>query len=195
MGAPEMIVFMKKAMELKKVKRIGWVRKKVKDPESVADHSFSLALMAYVYGRKLGLDAERCMKMGLIHDMCEAYTGDIPGWSNPPPTRKKMMMKQRRERAGMRKIASLLPGDLDSEVLSLWEELEARKTSEARLVKDLDKLEMCMQALTYAKKERKKTDAMTKFRQFFEDGDVNIRTPEVRKLFEPLLAEYLKTIR
>ena len=47
--------------------------------ESVAEHSWRLALMAYWVSDEFPeLDTAKVIKMCLIHDLGEAFTGDIP---------------------------------------------------------------------------------------------------------------------
>jgi 5'-deoxynucleotidase YfbR-like HD superfamily hydrolase len=185
--AMDLLEFAKKVRALKELKRSGWVEKGVRDPESVADHSFMLAVLSYVYSKKFGLDVDKAVKMALIHDICEVYSGDIPDKIRDedqpvPDSRKKEL-----EREGLEKLISLLPGDFSGEIYDLWKEFEKRETPEAKLVKDLDKLEMCMQAEEYAKRGSKE-----KFEEFFEDGNLNIKTPEIRKIFEKIYGEFRK---
>ncbi|MCK4335099.1 MAG: HD domain-containing protein [Candidatus Aenigmarchaeota archaeon] len=181
----DLLEFAKKVRELKDLKRTGWVEKGVRDPESVADHSFMLAVLAYVYSKKLGLDADKAVKMALLHDICEVYSGDIPDKirdeDQPVPDSEKREI----EREGLKKLTSLLPEDFSSEIYDLWKEFEARETKEAKLVKDLDKLEMCMQALDYSKNYEN-------LEEFFEDGRLNIKTPEIKKLFEKIYGDFRK---
>ncbi len=181
----DLLEFAKKVRELKELKRTGWIEKGVRDPESVADHSFMLAVLAYVYSKKLGLDTDKCVKMALLHDICEVYSGDIPDKvrdeDQPVPDSEKKKLEER----GLKKMISLLPEDFAKEIYGLWKEFEARETKEARLVKDLDKLEMCMQAGEYSKKYKN-------MEEFFEDGNLNIKTPEMRKLFERIYGKFRK---
>ncbi|MEE9323663.1 MAG: HD domain-containing protein [Candidatus Aenigmarchaeota archaeon] len=178
-----LLEFTKKVRELKEIKRTGWVEKGVRDPESVADHSFMLAVLAYLYSKKLGLDTDRCVKMALLHDICEAYSGDIPDKIRDEDQPVPDSEKKKLEEQGLEKLISLLPEDFAKEIHGLWKEFEARETKEAKLVKDLDKLEMCMQALEYSKKYKN-------MEEFFEDGNLNIKTPEIRKLFEKIDGEF-----
>jgi putative hydrolase of HD superfamily len=63
---------------LKKVRRSGWMFKAgISSAESVADHSFSLSVMAMVFSDLKGLNTERAVKMAIIHDLAESITGDI----------------------------------------------------------------------------------------------------------------------
>jgi putative hydrolase of HD superfamily len=185
----DILEFARKVAGLKRLKRTGWVIKGVKSPESVAEHSFMLAILAYAYSKKLGLNTNKCVKMALVHDLCEAYSGDIPSRMRARDKPMPDSSKKRLELHGLNKITSLLPKNQAGEIRSLWKEFEARKSRESKLVKDLDKLEMCMQALEYAK-SGKNPKARKKFAEFFEDGEKNIRTPEIRKAFKKILRDF-----
>jgi len=175
--------FAKKVRELKDLKRTGWVQRGVRDPESVADHSFMLAILAYVYAKKFGLDSGKAVKMALIHDICEVYSGDIADRIRDEDQVVPDSRKRELERSGLEKIVSFLPKDLAKEIYDLWEDFEYRKSKEAEIVKDLDKFEMCLQAMEYSKKYKN-------LEEFFEDGRLNIKNPEIRKLFEKIYGEF-----
>ena len=145
-----------------------------------------LAAMAYFYSKKLGLNADKCIKMALFHDVGEAFSGDIPDRIRDSDRTMPRAEKAKREAEGMHKMLSLLPAAEANEMRGLCEEFVARKTQEAQLVKDLDKLEMCMQALEYARTDKNKK----KFAEFFEDGEQNITTPEIRAAFSEVHAGF-----
>jgi 5'-deoxynucleotidase YfbR-like HD superfamily hydrolase len=71
-----LINFMKYVSKLKEVKRTGWVRNNIDNPESVADHSFSAAILGSLLCPE-DLNKEKVMKMLLYHDLAESVTGDI----------------------------------------------------------------------------------------------------------------------
>ena len=76
---PDYLDFLKNVGKSKRLLRTGWVREKVKDPESVAEHSFRVSVLAMVLTDKLGydLDKNKLIKMALLHDLGEVITGDI----------------------------------------------------------------------------------------------------------------------
>ena len=89
----------------------------------------------------IDLDIVRCMKIGLVHDLAEALVGDIT-----PHCGVSKEEKARREAEAMETIRASLPGSaVGAEIVALWHEYEAGATPEARVMKDLDKFEMCMQ--------------------------------------------------
>lgn len=78
----DLITFFVEVGKLKKMKRRGWVIRGVKDPETIAEHTFRMALMAWVFGKRKRLDIQQILKMALIHDLCEVYAGDTTPYDN-----------------------------------------------------------------------------------------------------------------
>ena len=72
-----MLDFFKTAANLKNISRQGWVDKlSIDDPESVADHSYSMAVMSMVISDIGNYDSEKILKMALLHDLAESKIGD-----------------------------------------------------------------------------------------------------------------------
>nr|WP_286207216.1 HD domain-containing protein [Thermomicrobium sp. CFH 73360] len=164
-----MLRFARAIGRLKTLRRQGWIDRGVREPESVADHSFRLALMAWVLAqRRPDLDATRAMLLALVHDAAEAIAGDRTPFdaalqSGAEPA---VLFRQRpvydpeaearktaAERAALRELAALLPGLVGERLLETWEEYEAALTAEARFVRQLDKLETVLQALEYRERQ------------------------------------------
>ena len=80
------------------------------------------------------LDIEKVIKMCLIHDFGEAITGDIPAFL-------KTEENEQDENAAVVRLLSELPSDMQSEFLSLFDEMNAKETPDAKLFKSLDNLE------------------------------------------------------
>jgi putative hydrolase of HD superfamily len=127
---------------MKMLKRAGWVKRRVDNPESDADHSYSLALLTLLLAPK-ELDLLKCLKLALIHDLPEAFCGDfIPGELEPSE-------KAKLERSAMQKVCS----DIDCpELMDLFEEYEQNSTPEAQFVKTLDRLDNVFTARFYERK-------------------------------------------
>ena len=142
--------------KIKKVKRSGWVKRGVKDAESVADHSYRMAMMAIMLANKLSLNSEKLIKMALIHDVAEGVTSDII-WEQGTNIIGNHEEKTLFERKVMKEIFK------ESEDLYLlWEEFEKQTTREAKILKCIDKLEMLIQAGEYEKAEEN-TESLQEF--------------------------------
>lgn len=107
--------------------------------ESVAEHSWRLALMAYLVKDELPeADIDRVIRMCLFHDMGEAVTGDIPAFE-------KTERDEDVEQTAVAGILEKLPEPYRTETEELFREMEAMQTPEAKLYKALDKLEALIQ--------------------------------------------------
>lgn len=109
--------------------------------ESTAEHSWRLALLALTLGgERPDLDLRRTLELCLVHDLGEAYEGDIPAVAPCDPARKAAV-----ERRAVERLTALLPPPAAQRIRALWEEYEAGTTPEARWVKALDKAETIVQ--------------------------------------------------
>jgi putative hydrolase of HD superfamily len=108
----------------------GWVRAGIGTPESVADHSWGMALLAIVLCPD-DLDRERVLALAIVHDLAEVRVGDIT------PDEMPRDVKRERERIA---AASLLREH--PKLWALWEDYEQARSPEAKFVHELDKLEM-----------------------------------------------------
>lgn len=76
-GIEGLIDFLSIVGRLKRLPRTGWVEAGIKEPESVADHSFRTAVLAMIPADLEGLDSDKVMRMALLHDLAEVETGDL----------------------------------------------------------------------------------------------------------------------
>ena len=108
-------------------------------PESVAEHSWRTALMAMLTANAFPeADIDKVIRMCLIHDLGEAFTGDIPSFD-------KTEADSKTEELALRQWVQTFPSPEREEWLALYEEMEAQQTQEARIYKALDKLEAVIQ--------------------------------------------------
>ena len=118
---------------LKERTRHAWM--KSGRQESVAEHSWRMALMAYFLRDQFpNADLTRVLLMALLHDMGEVFTGDIP-------TFEKTDADRAREHELRDKWIDALPAPYAAEVRSLFAEMDAMETEEAKIVKSLDRME------------------------------------------------------
>ena len=130
---------------LKLSKRTGWFHHGVPAPESIADHMYRMAMLAMLV-TYAELDVRKCVMMALVHDLAEAQVGDLT-----PMCQVDKEEKTRREHAAIEYLTRNLLADTPAaqQIRALWDEYEARATPEARLVKDLDCFELCLQTYEY----------------------------------------------
>ena len=108
--------------------------------ESVAEHSWQMALMAMLMHRHLEqpVDVGKTLRMILTHDLVEAEVGDVPFFDRS----ERRAMKAEREREAIELIRTRLGGDIGQEIYDLWYEYEAKATPEAKFAGALDHLEV-----------------------------------------------------
>ncbi|MCR5825479.1 MAG: HD domain-containing protein [Oscillospiraceae bacterium] len=107
--------------------------------ESVAEHSWRISLMAYFVADLFPeADMDKVIRMCLIHDLGECFTGDIPTF------RKTQADEAREERLLYEWVASL-PQPYCDELRALYEEMAARETLEAKIYKAMDSMEAVIQ--------------------------------------------------
>lgn len=172
--AEKFIDFYKKVLQLKKTVRKGWAERKVPEPESVAEHSFGVSILALFFSLDSGLDTEKLIKTALIHDLCEAITGDITPNDNIP-----LEEKQKREYDAAINILGQM--DESGELLELWNDFEHERTPEGKLVKELDRLEMVLQAFDYENTNHMKLD------EFYEFSGEKLNTPVLKTIFKKIV--------
>ena len=140
-----LLQFLRDAERLKTVTRSAFTS--TGEVESVAEHSWRLALMASLIAPEFpDVDASRLVRMCLVHDLGEAIGGDIPA---PEQARRRadgaLEGKSASERRDLLTLVQPLPQSLRDEVVGLWDEYESAETPTAKLAKALDKLETILQ--------------------------------------------------
>ncbi|MCF7920973.1 MAG: HD domain-containing protein [Candidatus Cloacimonetes bacterium] len=132
-------------LRLKALYRQGWLQRKIPEifTESVADHSFGIAMLALLLCPP-ELDKLKVLEIALLHETGECIIGDLTPWDNITDADKSQI-----ELDAVLEILGQLP---DGErLISLWKEFEYETSEEGRFVRQLDKLEMGLQAEVYTK--------------------------------------------
>jgi len=131
--------FIKTTEELKKLLRHSWLSDNRQ--ESVAEHTWRMALMAIVIHPHLDFSADlnHTLKLIIIHDLAEILAGDYHAFKNVPQN------KHQLEKKSLQKLLHNLPIATQNEIVSLWEEFEDNLTPEAKFAQSLDKLEVLIQ--------------------------------------------------
>lgn len=107
--------------------------------ESVAEHSWMMTLMAFFMRDEFPeADMDKVIRMCIIHDLGEAFTGDIPTFDKTEEDEKK-------EEELLNQWVKGLPDFYSKEMQSLYQEMEERTTLEAKIYKAIDGLEAVIQ--------------------------------------------------
>jgi putative hydrolase of HD superfamily len=176
MTTKDIIDLAKEIGRSKKIRRSGWVREGVNSAESVADHSFRVVVLCMVLANYFKVDQTKLIKMAIIHDLGETKTGDLVVERgkkvNPVEKTKKEMLEDQA-------VVELL-GKFGKEYHLVFHEMIERKTPEAKLFWQLDKLEMAIQAKEYEKENG------IKAKEFYENAKMHIRDPALIECLEIL---------
>ena len=176
-------------------------------PDSATDHTFRMAVMAWLFGSGRKLNTEKALKMALIHDLCKVFTGDITPYDGLLPENKKERDefvrkwrrlslkektkrhndKRRKEYRGFRKLVSKLPQGLRKEMLSLWTDYHEQKSPEARLMFQLDMAENLIEAFEWCQRHKGFPT-----RPWWEHADEVIHDPVLLEFLEEISRQELK---
>ncbi|AKU09356.1 HD domain-containing protein [Haloferax gibbonsii] len=180
--------------DLKDELRTGWVLRNIDSPESVAAHTWGTASLCLLYAEQEDVDRQKAVTMALIHDLGEARTGDI---ATRAEDGRQTISTSEKEAAERGAVTDLVGPFADTELLSLWEEYEARDTPTAQFVKDMDLIDNCLQALKYECQgrydEAETNDHFAEFEnldEFFATAAPRIQTEFGQDLFEQIKSQY-----
>ena len=175
----QLYTFWQYAAALKREPRKGWQKRVEGRVESVADHSYALALLALYEGERRGLALGKILKLALIHDLEEAIIGDL----TPRDKAKLGAGKVQAEKeVAIRELLSKLPAKRRQAYLRLWLDLRERRSREARLVHELDKVEMAFQAKEYGRRK-----GQHKMRVFYDSASRETNDPVLKKALASIL--------
>ena len=137
MDIKDFLNIMETAEKLKCNTRHSWTSTNRK--ESVAEHTWRLALMAYFVKDEFpDADINKVILMCLFHDLGEAFTGDIPAFI-------KSESDEIAEEKAIADFCDSLHQPYRAELTDLFREMFELKTTEAKLCKALDKMEVLIQ--------------------------------------------------
>lgn len=174
----KLLDFYKYLDKLKRTKRAGWVKAGIPDSESVSDHSFSTSVLSMILADKLEVNKEKFIKMALIHELGESIIGDVVWHSQAKGTNEAVLAKKEKDEGkAMRKILKTLE---DKEYLDLWIEMEEKKTREAIMHKEIDRLDVAFQAFFNEKRTGVNLDV------FFEFAEKFTRDKEIKKILKKI---------
>lgn len=169
----DILDFILQVGKLKRMPRLYWALRGIKNPETVAGHIFTLATMAWAFGKKKkGLNQEKLLKMALCHQLPAIETGDTTPYdqilSGGEPEKKRALEKMIRlsreekrrifledynkEKRALERITQDLSPSLRKEMIDLWEDYKNKRSKEAYFLNQLNTLAILLQGLLYEKK-------------------------------------------
>ncbi len=169
--------------KLKRLQRTGWVVRGVPYPETVADHSWRMTAMAMQKEediKRLGADIDKVIEMCLVHDVAEAVIGDIIPEKHQIGD-KKISKSEKRE---LEKNAIIEMSEKYNfpKLKELFIEHEEGQTIEARVVKDLDKVDMLLQAYEY----KKMFPNITRLDEFMLNNHADVKLPFFKEIVQEI---------
>ncbi|MDC0036197.1 HD domain-containing protein [Nitrosopumilus sp.] len=176
----ELLDFFKTGLNLKNISRQGWIDKlAIEHPESVADHSYSMALIAMVISDLENYDSQKILKMVLLHDLAESKIGDFT------PEQITKDKKERMENNAFDEIIKKLPDTIKSDYCEIWKDYQNQTSPESQIVHQIDRLEMVLQAKMYQKQGYSKEDIEI----FLESAKTSITHPKLKELLDQIVEE------
>ena len=197
--------FLFEVSKLKRIPRTGWILMDVKNPETVAEHSFRLAVTSWVFAHKKGLKTGKAIKIALAHDLCEVYAGDVTTllyhpefqyaktkkerkaiemkWARLPALKKEEIGRKKflQEQKALRRLLRPLHKEFQNELGSLWLDYEKNLSQEGKLVQELNSIEALLQSIEYFGTDLRKSGTT-----WWESTEELVR--------DPLLVQFLETI-
>lgn len=166
--------FLFEAGTLKNQRRTGWWLAGIKDPESIAEHSWRTALIASVLAGMEGADPARAALLAVWHDTQESRTGDIPhlGRRYLDAADPKDVTKDQ--------IADM-PEPVAAAISRFVGEYEDGTSLEAICARDADKLECLVQGLEY------RDQGHANVQRWIDNSATRLKTDSANRLAEELL--------
>src|SRR3989344_2717716 len=171
--------FLKLVGKSKRIPRTGWVREKVKNPESIAEHSFRVGVIAMILADDLLVNKEKVMKMALLHDLGETFTGDIVWTRGDVVDIKIRDQKEKEELKNLIKFFNTI--DKGEEFIKIFKEMLLADSEEARIFWQIDKLEMAIQAFEYEEEQGESLD------EFFKNADLFVMEPLLKSILNKIM--------
>lgn len=166
--------FLDSAINLKKIPRQGWIEKlDMKNPESVADHTFMMSIVGMLISDSENYNFEKILRMILLHDLAESKIGDFT------PHQISKEKKFELENHAFSELLDKLPSMLKENYQRIWSEYTECNSNESKLVHEIDKLEMAIQAKKYEQSGISKN----KLQQFYDSAEQEIHHPKLKELF------------
>jgi putative hydrolase of HD superfamily len=167
-----LVDFLFEAGMLKDTPRSGWLTIGIKDPESVAEHSFRVALIGWALAKLEKADEGKVLKMCLLHDLEETRLGDLH-------TLNRVYLEEKKSAC-----SDIFKGLFcEKEMSGLVKEQKGMKTKEAIVARDADKLEMVLQAKEYKDQGKKYCE------DWIDSGMKGLKTKSAKRIAKEALKQ------
>ena len=187
-GPSGRLAYLRHAYRLKERPRTGWGLRGIDDPESVADHAWGTALLCLLFAGEAEVDRAEAVEIALVHDLAEAEIGDLPALADVEARPVGPEAKARLEARAMAALAALPLGPGAGLVQARWRAYERRDGAAARFVRDMNLVDMALQALAYA--EAGRGPAPDALDEFVASARERVETTFGRTLLNEIVAAY-----
>lgn len=170
--AQDALNFFAEAGLLKKVKRSGWWVAGIKDPESVAEHSFRCAVMGYYLAHLEKVNPYQVMVMTLFNDIHEARINDLHKMGHY------YIDFKAAEKKAFEGQMQRLDQTVKKELTRLRKDFDTQKTKEAIVARDADILECLLQAKEYY------DHGFLGAKKFFDRAPQFLKTKSAKKMWK-----------
>ncbi|HEY0089586.1 MAG TPA: HD domain-containing protein, partial [Candidatus Lokiarchaeia archaeon] len=176
--------------ELKMMPRRGWIFRRVKNPESISAHSFRLAIMGWIFGKRIpDLNTEKIIKLALVHDLTKVYAVDTIPYDKIiirkedfKKIKKEIFYRDyKNESVALKKLDTNLPNYLKKELIICWDDFQKGLSKEGKFIRQVSRIENLLQALEYWEKNKN-----FPIEPWWEEAKQFIS--------EPVLLEFIKTL-
>lgn len=167
------------ANKLKRTIKSSWALKEVQIPDSVASHTFGVALLALLVNVPENIDKDKLIKMAVVHEAAKYLSGDSVCEIGKFINKEKCVAKVKAEKEVLKKIFQSPKFD---DLRSLAEEYLDQSSECSRYLKQLDRLEMVFQALSY-----EKSILSDNLDSFWENAELHIKDNNLKEIYQQLL--------
>ncbi|RBR05203.1 uncharacterized protein FIESC28_11413 [Fusarium coffeatum] len=161
-------VFARVAAYLLSLSRQGWVDNYIPEPETVPDHSWLMAVLCFILAENETVIIKYAVQACIVHDIAESLVGDIT-------YRDGICREEKfaRESHTIDFLQSQLPNH--SPLKLSWDRFESGETLTYKIAKDLDRVDLGLQAYIYERRYGKKLE------EFFHSASRVKTCPELVK--------------
>ncbi len=182
------IELLRRLYRLKDVAREGWRLRGIGDVgeiESVAAHAWGTALLCLLFAEDAQVNRDEAVAMAIVHDLAEVTIGDIASLRETSERTHTPEAKAELEAQAMHELVTLAPSTSMQNLHAIWQAYEANESNTARFVRDMNLVDMAMQACMYEQAARTGAGALE---EFFLSARERITTPLAIALLEEIMA-------